>query len=114
MWSGFFVFLFSFQFLLCMSGLVNVVNKCYNYNPFRQLCNLIVIHSEHLFKTMMCTEDAAVPISSAKLTGIVGIIVLATVGTFSLFEAKYRNILCVGEFCVCDLFLYPGLAKGAV
>ena len=54
---------------------------------------------------MMCTEDAAVPISSAKLTGIVGIIVLATVGTFSLFEAKYRNILygggsvCVTSFC---------------
>ena len=94
------VFLFSFQFLLCMSGLVNVVNKYYNYNPFWQLCNLIVIHSEHLLKTMMCIEDAAVPISSAKLTGIVGIIVPAIVETSNLFKAKYRNILCVW-LCVC-------------
>lgn len=81
-----------------MSGLVNVVNKCYNYNPFWQLCNLIEIHSEHLCKTMMCIEDAAAPISSAKLTGIIGIIVSATVGTSDLFKAKYRDILCV---CVC-------------
>lgn len=47
---------------------------------------------------MMCIEDAAAPISSAKLTGIIGIIVSATVGTSDLFKAKYRDILCV---CVC-------------
>ena len=106
-----------------MSGLVNVVNKYYNYNPFWQLCNLIVIHSERLLKTVMCIEDAAVPISSAKLTGIVGIIVPATVETSNLFKAKYRNILCVYVWvcvcvcvCVCewDHFLYSSLAKVAV
>lgn len=86
-----------------MSVLVNVVNKCYNYNLFWQLCNLIVIHSEHLFKTMMCIEDAAVPISSAKLTRIIRIIVPVTMGTSDLFKAKYG----IYSVCVCACVHVP-------
>lgn len=69
---------------------------------------------------MMCIEDAAVPISSAKLTGIVAIRVPTTVGTSDLFKAQYRGLLCVcvcvcvcAHACVyaCGHSLYPGLTK---